>query len=200
MSSIVEVYNLAATRMGAVGRISSPDDNRAVARAISAVFAQQRRAAIRDGAWNFASKRAELAAEYNPDRVVYPWTYAYPAPAECLRFLEVLECEKDAYAYEDGVILSNSAGPLRIRYLIDKPEPADWDEGFAESFGLRIAMRVGRQIGGSAFDLEQCTLDYRASLSAAKRADARENPGPGQAESDWITARWGGHSVGWWRR
>lgn len=195
MSSIVEVYNLAAERMGSVTRVSSPDDDRHVARTIKAIFDITRRASIRDGAWNFATRRAELAAEYDPDRVIYPWAYGFPMPAGYLRFLEVLDCRKDDYAYEDGTVMSNSAGPLRIKYLVDVPEPANWDEGFAESLALKIAMRCGRTIGGSAFDLDQCTADYRASLSAAKRVDARENPGPGQDESDWVLARFRGGAV-----
>lgn len=192
MSSIVEVYNLAAERMGSSTVIASPDDDRHVARTIRKVFDITRRASIRDGAWNFATRRAELAAEYDPDRVIFPWAYGFPMPANYLRFLEVLDCRKDEYAYEDGVVLSNSAGPLRIKYLVDVDEPANWDEGFAESFALKLAVRCGRGIGGSAFDLEQCKDDYKASLSAAKRVDARENPGPAQAESDWVLARFRG--------
>lgn len=192
MSSIVEVYNLAATRMGSVTRVSSPDDDRHVARTIRAVFDMQRRAAIRDGAWNFATRRAELAAEYNPARVIYPWTHAFPMPAEDLRLVEVIGCSREDYEYLDGVICANSAGPLYVRHLVDVEEPANWDEGFAHSFGLRLACVCGRTVGGSAFDLDQCWSEYRQSLAVAKRVDARENPGPGQDESDWITARFSG--------
>jgi hypothetical protein len=195
MSSVVEVYNLAATRMGSVTRISSPDDDRHVARTIRAVFDLQRRAAIRDGAWNFATRRAELPAEYNPDRVIYPWAYAFPMPAEDVRLLEVLGCSRDQYEYLDNVICANVAGPLYVRHLVDVPEPADWDEGFAHSFGLRLAYVCGRMVAGSAFDAGLCWDEYRASLAAAKRVDARENPGPGQDESDWVLARFRGGGV-----
>lgn len=192
MSSIVEVYNLAATRMGSVTRVSSPDDDRHVARTIRAVFDQQRRAAIRDGAWNFATRIAELAAEYNPDRVIYPWARAFPMPAGNLRLLEVLGCSRDEYELLDGVVCANASGPLRVRHLVDVEEPANWDEGFANSFGLRLACICGRTIGGSAFDLDQCWSEYRSSIGGAKRVDARENPGPGQDESDWVLARFRG--------
>jgi len=192
MSSVVEVFNLAATRMGSVTRVSSPDDDRHVARTIKAVFDQQRRAAIRDGAWNFATRVAELAAEYNPDRVIYPWARAFPMPALNLRLLEVLGCSREDYELLDGVVCANAAGPLRVRHLVDVVEPAYWDEGFANSFGLRLACVCGRAIGGSAFDLDQCWAEYRSSIGGAKRVDARENPGPGQDESSWITSRFTG--------
>lgn len=192
MSSIVEVYNLAATRMGSVTRVSSPDDDRHVARTIRGVFDMQRRASIREGAWNFATRRAELAAEYDPDRVIFPWAYAYPLPADNLRFLGIISKCEVAYSLEEDRVHCDLAGPLRVRYLIDRPEPATWDEGFAESFALRLAWRCGRTIAGSAFDQGQCEREYRASLSGAKRVDARENPGPEQAESGWVEARFSG--------
>lgn len=196
MSSIVEVYNLAATRMGSVTRVSSPDDDRHVARTIRAVFDLQRRAAIREGAWNFATRRAELAAEYDPDRVIFPWAFAYPLPAGNLRFLGIIDERGDRcdvpYSLEEDRVHCDRSGPLRVRYLIDRPEPATWDEGFAESFALRLAWRCGRTIAGSAFDQDQCEREYRSSLSGAKRVDARENPGPEQAESGWVEARSGG--------
>lgn len=194
MSDYVTIANMAAARIGTETRISSPTDNRFVARTIAAVWDIQRQAAIRDGAWNFAGRRAELAAVSDPDRTVYPWANAFPMPAGYLRLIEVLELARDDFHYEDGVILSNSGGPLFIRYLRDVPEPEKWDAGFAESFALRLAFRCGRRIAGSAFDQDQCWAEYRQSLSAAKRVDARENPTIAQEESSWITARFGG---GW---
>ncbi len=193
MSSIVDVYNVAAVRMGAATRISSPDDDRHVARTIRAVFDINRRAAIRDGAWNMATRKARLAAEYDPERVIYPWANAFPMPAKDLRLLEVIGCAREQYEYLDKVVLTNVAGPLYVRHLVDVPEPANWDEGFAYSFGLRLACACGRAIAGSAFDLDKCWSEYRASLSSAKRSDARENPGPAQEDSGWIDARSGGH-------
>ena len=90
MGSIVEVANLAAVRMGTAGRIMSLDDDRTVARTLKAVWDIERRATIRDGSWNFAARRAALASVVDPAAVIYPWTYGFQIPAECLRLLEVL--------------------------------------------------------------------------------------------------------------
>ncbi len=190
MSDYVTIANLAAARIGTETRISSPDDDRFVARTIKAAWDIQRQAAIRDGAWNFAGRRAELAAESDPDKVIYPWAYAFPQPAGCLRLIEVLDYPRDDYSFEGGAVLTNTLGPLYIRYLVDVEEPALWDAGFAESFALRLAWRTGRRIAGSAFDQDECGREYRQSLSAAKRVDARENPSIQQEESSWVTARY----------
>jgi hypothetical protein len=195
MTDYVTIANMAAARIGTETRISSPDDDRFVARTIKAGWDIQRQAAIRDGAWNFASRRGELPAENNPDKIIYPWQYGFQLPQGCLRLIEVLDRSRDAYSLEGDSILANTLGPLYIRYLVDVEEPAHWDAGFAESFALRLAWRLGRRIAGSAFDQDQCGMEYRQSLSVAKRVDARENPTIMQEESDWILARFGGRHM-----
>lgn len=194
MSDYVTIANMAAARIGTETRIASPTDDRFVARTIAAAWDIQRQAAIRDGAWNFAGRRFEAAAVFDPDRVVYPWTNFFRMPSLNLRLIEVFDLEPSEYEYEDSGILSNSAGPLRGRHLIDVLDPAQWDPGFAESFALRLAFRCGRRIAGSSFDQDQCWAEYRQSLSAARRVDARENPRIEQEESSWVTARFGGRS------
>jgi hypothetical protein len=198
MSDYVTIANMAAARIGTETRISSPDDDRFVARTIKVAWDIQRQAAIRDGAWNFAARRGELPAENDPDKIIYPWEYGFPLPEGCLRLIEVLDTPRESYALEGDTILANTLGPLYIRYLVDVKEPAEWDAGFAESFSLRLAWRCGRRIAGSAFDQDQCGFEYRQSLSAAKRVDARENPSFDQEESSWVKARYIPHvSTGW---
>jgi hypothetical protein len=198
MSDYVTIANMAAARIGTETRISSPDDDRFVARTIKVAWDIQRQAAIRDGAWNFAARRAELAAVNDPDKIIYPWEYGFPLPEACLRLIEVLDSSREEYQLEGKVILANTLGPLNIRYLVDVPEPALWDVGFAESFALRLAWRCGRRIAGSAFDQDQCGIEYKDSLKAAKRVDARENPPIDQEESSWVKARYIQHvSTGW---
>ena len=54
MSDYVTIANMAAARIGTETRISSPDDDRFVARTIKAAWDIQRQAAIRDG-WMHAN-------------------------------------------------------------------------------------------------------------------------------------------------
>lgn len=192
MASTVSIANAAATRMGSASRITSLDDNRTVARTLKAVWDIERQAVLRDGSWNFAAKRAELAAETGTGRVVHPWLYAYPMPAAALRLIEVLDLpDPTSYQYEDGVILANASGPLRIRYSIDVTELAKWDALAADAFALRLAWRCGRKIAGSMFDREACWAEYREALGRGKTIDAIENPPIEQDDGDWISARIG---------
>jgi len=195
MSSYVAVANLAATKIGSEARITSPDDDRLVARTIKAVWDIERRAAIRDGAWNFAMRRAELAAESLSGGVPYPWTYSFPLPAESVRLIEVLNLSSRAdYQLEGNSILCDAAGPLYIRFMVDEPEPALWDELFVEAFACRIAITIGARIAGTNFNQIAAERAYADALSRAKRVDARENPPFEQEESDWIIARMTGGS------
>lgn len=195
MSDYVTIANMAATRIG-TERISSPDDDRFVARTIKAAWNIERQAAIRDGAWNFAMRRADLASVEDPGLVIYPWEYGFQLPDGCLRLIEVLDQARDDYAIEGQLILANVSGPLYIRYLVDVEEPALWDASFTHSFSLRLAWRCGRRIAGSSFDQDMVWAEYRRSLADAKRVDARENPGPGQEDSSWITARYARSAYG----
>lgn len=198
MSDYVTIANMAATRIGTETRISSPDDNRFVARTIKAAWDIERQAAIRDGAWNFAMRRAALAAVSDPGLVLYPWQYGFELPDGCLRLIEVLDAPRDDYALEGSLILANTLGPLYARYLVDVPEPALWDASFTHAFALRLAWRLGRRIAGSAFDQDVVWAEYRRALADAKRVDARENPGLVQEDSSWIAARYARSAYGRW--
>ena len=59
MPSYVQVANLAAASIGTETRLTDPSDNRTFARAVAAVWDMERRAALRDGGWNFAMRRRE---------------------------------------------------------------------------------------------------------------------------------------------
>jgi hypothetical protein len=193
VANYVEIANQAAARIGTEARITSPDDDRVFARAVRAVWDLQRRATIRDGSFNFAMRRAELASEVLPDGVPYPWAASFPLPSDCLRLIEVLNvASRDDYQLEGQAILADSAGPMIIRYCRDVAEPALWDELFAEAFACRLAWKLGRKIAGSNYSDDQGWAEYKLAIAATKRVDALENPPIEQEESDWLLARIGG--------
>ena len=192
MPSYVEVANLAAASIGTETRITAPDENRTFARAVAAVWNMERRAALRDGAWNFAMARQALPAL--TDAPAFGFERAFALPTECLRLIEVTGVSRDAYQVEGRTILADAGAPLEIRYLRDVPEPAEWDDGFAHSFALRLAWRLGRKIAGSAFDRANAWREYRDSLGSAKTTDALETPPFDHEESDWVTSRFTGSS------
>lgn len=187
MADETQIANLAAVRMGA-DRMLSLDDDREVARTIKAVFAIERQATLRDGQWNFAMQRAGLPALSDP--APFQFTHVYQLPAGCLKLVEVLNAATECdWQVEGRRILANVAGPLWVRYVADVPQLPMWDVSAAEALALRLAWKCGRRIAGSAYDEAAGEAEYRAAISAARRADAHENPPVAQAESSWIDAR-----------
>lgn len=192
MADATTIANLASALTGSETRITSLDDERHMARTIKAVWAIERRATLRDGLWNFAVKRFELAAQVLAGGVPFPWQSSFPMPAESLRLIEVLNSEcRDAYQLEGGAILTDSAGPLYVRCICDIEEPALWDDAFAEAFACRIAVKIGPRIAGSAYNEQAGWGQYQRAIASAKGVDAMENPPLEQEDSSWISARWG---------
>ena len=191
MTDSVALANLAVSKVGSSVTLTSLDDDRPVARAIKRVWEQSRRAAIRDHPWNFATRRGNLAAQVTT-REIYPWQNAFPLPSDSLRLIEVLNMtEREDYALEGKEILCNSSGPLYVKYLIDVPESALWEELFGEVFACRLAMAIGKSIAGSSYSMSDGEMQLKNAKNAAKRVDARENPPVRFEDSEWVTVRLG---------
>lgn len=187
-SNYVSIANLAAVTVGTAARLTTPDDDTTLGRAVASVWDIERKAALRDGAWNFAVKRAALARL--TEAPSHGFAYKYQLPADCLRLLEIHDLHRDYWQLEGLQIHSNQDAPLKIRYVADIVEPAAFDPLFAKAFALRIACAIGNRIAGSAFKEEANWQKYREALKEARRCDAMENPPIEHAESSWIEARW----------
>lgn len=193
MSSYVAIANLAATTIGTANRLTTPSDNTTLGRSVAAVWDIERQAALRDGAWNFAMRRAELPALAVPP--VHGYAAQFELPADCLRLIEIIGLRRESWQVEGRAIQADSTGPLRIRYLADITEPAEFDPLFAKAFALRIACAIGNRIAGSDFKEELNWDKYRQALAEARRVDAIENPPIEAHESSWIESRWTGGAV-----
>lgn len=194
MASETEVANMAAIKMGSSATIVSLDDDRKVARTLKAVWAMQRRATLREGSFNFSARRGTLAKDATASATeIFPYSGAFREPSDSLRLIEILNSElRSDYQLEGGRVLCHSAGPVYARWIIDVPEPANWDDAFAEAFACRLAWKCGKEIVGEDFDAPNAWREYQAASLGAKRVDARENPAIAQEECDWVLARLGG--------
>jgi hypothetical protein len=194
VADFVTIANLAASALGEDDQLSSPDDNNHLSRSVRAVWDVERRAALRDHSWNFAMARQALPASADTDP--HPYGFAYRLPAECLRLIEVTGFRRGDYQLEGKFILSDAAAPLRIRYIVDVAEPAEWDDLFVKAFAMRVAWQIADRITGDTNRAQLAERKYRAALSEAKRVDARENPQVPHAPTAWEMARgWGGDIV-----
>lgn len=190
MADYVSIVNLAASKIGEDDQLRSPDDDTHIGRTVKVVWDQVRRAAIRDHTWNFAMRRAALAA--TADAPPYPWRGRFPLPADCVRLVEVLHpASRTDYQLEGKAVLSDSAGPVHVRYLADVTEPAEWDDLFVEAFACRLAFQIADRITGDRSRKADAWANWEAAVRAAKRVDARENPPIPFERTTWESARWG---------
>lgn len=198
MADYVSIANMAASKIGEDDQLRTPGDDTHLGRTVAAVWVLVRRAAIRAHTWNFAMHRAGLTAEaLAPEDIPYPWTHRFPLPADNLRLVEVLNLPGDQYQKEGKSIVCNSAGPVYIRYLRDRPESADWDDAFAEVMAMRLAVQIGKRIAGSSYDVADGWRSFKSALADATRSDARENPPIEPDNTGWEDAYLGGAS-GYW--
>ena len=192
MADFVTIANLAASALGEDDQLSSPDDDTHLSRSVRAVWDVERQAAIRDHTWNFAMRRQSLAAAIQSEQDPYPYAFAYRLPSESLRLVEVLGLNRQDYQQEGPFIITDSAAPLRVRFLTDVAEPARWDALFVKTFAMRLAWQIADRITGDVNRVQMAERKYRAALSEAKRVDARENPQVPNAPTGWEHARgWG---------
>lgn len=199
MTSRTDISNQILAAIGCPDRISAPEDDSKPARELRNVWDDTRREALRGGNWNCATIRAALAALVlgdgdNPTAdQIFPFTYAYQLPADCLRFRDLVDDSIDPadYQIERGLLLTKWAGPARIRYIIDVPDPSQWDAAFVAAFVQLGGFKVADNLTGDRARKVDCWNSWKELSGEAKAVDALENPPEDQAEDPWILARYG---------
>ena len=197
-ASNVAIANLALTKLGDL-RILNLTDNTKPAREVNAVFDMTRDYLQRRFSWRFCIKRANLAADTSTP--LWDWSYQYPIPTDCLRILQVgqwyptpdlsdlISTGGQEYVLEGKYILSNQAGPLKLRYLSKVTDPVQFDAAFDMAFSAYLAYLVAEPLTASAEQKQMAYNDYRNAIKDAVIANAIENPPESLADQTWILAR-----------
>lgn len=197
-ASNVAIANLALTKLGDL-RILNLTDNTKPAREVNAVFDMARDYLQRRFSWRYCIKRANLAADTSTP--LWDWSYQYPIPSDCLRILQVgqyyptpnlsdlISSGGQEYVLEGKYILSNQAGPLKLRYLSRVTDPVQFDTAFDMAFSAYLAYLVAEPLTASAEQKQMAYQDYRNAIKDAVIANAIENPPESLADQTWILAR-----------
>lgn len=190
--------NRALIKLG-IPTIASDDDQSEPARKAKLVFDTLARAEIRKQAWSFAMTRIILA--YNVAAPVYGYLYAYDQPTDCARIVTIGDyyvfnygragtVDDAPYQLETKKILTNDAGPLKIRYIKDlSPTPSAWDPCFFEAFACALAVELTYTLNKVAQKRADMKADYKDAIREAKRCNAIEQPPQNYAEEGYIVSR-----------
>jgi len=187
--SEVSVCNLALQKLGAA-RIVALSENSRNAKSVAACYEAQRRSEIRKYLWNFAKRRASLAAS----SVAPAFTYAnaFPVPSDFLRLIKrvVLGLDWHLEQHDGGLaILTNDGAPLEIPYLADVTNAALFDPAFVEMLACKIAWHTCEDITQSNTKKAALMEEYATHRADARRTNAFELPSQEEPDDSWLVAR-----------
>lgn len=197
-ASNTAIANLALTKLGDL-RILSFTDNTKPAREVNAVYDMARDYLQRRFSWRFCIKRATLAASI--DAPLWDYSYQYQVPADCLRIVQVgqyfptpdmsdlIGTGGQEYVLEGKTILSNDAGPLKLRYISRVSDPSQFDTAFDMAFSAYLAYLLAEPLTADNQKKQAAFNDYKMSIRDAVIANAIENPPESIADNTWILAR-----------
>jgi hypothetical protein len=197
-TSEVSICNLALQKLGAA-RIVSMSENSRNAKTVNACYEALRDTELRKYLWNFAKRRASLAASSTAP--AFTFAHAFPVPADSLRVIKPVRLGLDwtIEQHDGGVaILTNDGAPLQIRYLARVTNPALFDPSFVEMLACKIAWHCCEDITQSNTKKAALTEEYNVHRADARRTNAFELPSLEEPEDSWLAARQGG-SRNWLR-
>lgn len=193
MATEVSICNKALAFLGASPIISLNDDNEA-GRLCKAVYADQRDALLQGYPWNFAMRRASLAAEVTAPLWGFACQYILPAgpdPEFCLRVYQV-EDELDnacPYKIEGRKILTDDGGPLNIIYIARVTDPGLYSPLFSETLSATLAVILAANLTESPGRIQaaQAWLDRASTM--AEMSDAQEGTPDDLNPDVWLRSR-----------
>lgn len=196
------IANTVAVMLGEPS-ITNIDDPGTLARDIRAVFDQVRDAFLRSYNWNFARKRAQLAADpVNPE---FGFARRFLLPAECLRFVGFYDPQFPASMTTlqrphvvEGRYLLCDVDVAQVYYIRKQENAADFDPLFAEALAARIAKRLAFKRSASADLMQAIDAEYDRAMKEARFCNAIENSGEALVQDDFIETRYASDK-GWSR-
>ncbi|MBZ9897723.1 MULTISPECIES: hypothetical protein [unclassified Mesorhizobium] len=172
--------------------IDSLDEDIKAARLLNMHFDLTREAELTKYAWVFAILSASLAgSDTGSGDCTLNWVYELPV--DCLRPLPLTHNgEPDGIAIswrqEAGLVYSDRAGPLTIRYVANLTDPNDWDAPFTEVLVAALAIKIAHPLTHKAGMIDIARSAYDRALDAAFTAQAIQRGGR-LSTSSWARQR-----------
>lgn len=184
MPSLTEVANLALAMVGDERIVSLDTDTSKEAKLCLEFLPQVRNEALALHPWNFAKRRASLAA--SPEAPAFQWSAQYQVPANCLRVLAIQSDDPhEPWEREGDLILCNLAAPLRIQYVSRHEDTGAWSPLFVRLVAAMLAERLCIPLSASQGQRAQIAQELDDARRLARQIDAAEGtPNPQYAPAD----------------
>lgn len=167
----VSICSNALTKLGE-STITSLTDNSTAARTCNLLYGPTRDSVLRAHPWNFALKRAALAADATAP--VWGYDYAYQLPSDCLRVIQTDADDTDPFKVEGRQILTDATAPLNILYVRRVEETPDFDSLFVDALTARMVFEMANPITAKRRYAEEAMAEYLSKLRDARTADGME--------------------------
>lgn len=190
--SQTEIVNLALTRLGQDRVISITDDVEA-ARVMRSLWDFTRDTVLAGYPWKFAIKRTSLPAL--ADAPAYGWARQFTVPEECLRLVQVGDDYvfytgmRETFQLEGGVIMTDEAAPLQLRYVQRVTNVGLWPVLFGRVVAMQLAIDACEKLTSSSAKQGVLNEAYALAVAQARKQSAIERPPQRADNSDWLNAR-----------
>lgn len=142
--------------------------------------------------WDFARRRASLAA--NATAPAFGFKYAYGLPSDCVRLLPVtldgsLKGRAVPYEKEGTDVLCDLKAPLKIRYIAEVENYTLWPATAIDLFSTRLAMKMAHWITGKTSYYDIAAKAHKDALNTALLSNAVQGSEPEPEYSEFVDAR-----------
>jgi hypothetical protein len=195
MASVVEICNIALTRIGQE-TINALDEESTEAKKCNVIYDALRRETLRTHSWAFASKIRSLVKSATD--TVPGWEYAYIYPKDCLYVQKVYSIAGNKELAEFRKIHSNVGTYLVLvtnvdsavmEYTADVTDSTLFDSLFVSALAWNIAANLAQSLTADAQIIQQAANMYRYTIDQAKVSNKSEQHTKDQATPSYITAR-----------
>jgi hypothetical protein len=186
--------------------LAGEDATGSTARRAFAAYPIIRDGLLRSYRWNFAMKRATLAADPTPPAFGYANRFALPA--DMLHFVGLfdnrepahnLSSSRESYRIEAGFLLYDGDAPS-IYYVAKQDNATTFDGLFVEACAAKLAARLAYNITGSSTHAERLEALFEENVRKARMANAIEQPPEISQTTDWLDSRYTGtNTTSYWR-
>ncbi|WP_447888487.1 hypothetical protein [Serratia fonticola] len=200
MASVIQICNVALSRLGNSRVIASLTEKSKEAAACNLFYEDCRDAVLADFPWAFASKRVALA---ELDITQPDWQFSYRYPTDCMRLIEIyppdgsrfttpefrVPFETGAEADGAGRLILTNLPKAWIRYVSRITDPNMFGPEFRDALSWRLAAEINMQVTGDPNLGAQAQQRYQLTISSASALSMQEAQEPVAPWSDVTNAR-----------
>ncbi len=190
-----QIANKAFILLGSANRIASFSDSSPLAAQVADLWDVNVRDILAEHPWKFALARAEVQRDADWTPATAEALYRYTLPSDCLRWLPPDAGDADFFEAQEegGKLISDSEGPVVIRYIADVRDISRWHANFVNALAYRLAYELSESVSASQSQRDRMQVGEEKEIKKAKRnnalASGRRDRGSLFDRSRWLRSR-----------